>query len=62
MVFSKTKPAEEKTFNLVKDAPVGLSDGKTGTLKDLEKKRSVTLWLSADQQQVVSVSQSKKGK
>jgi RNA polymerase sigma factor (sigma-70 family) len=61
--FSKFKgAAEERTFTLVKNTPIGLPDGKTGALADLAKDRPVTLWLSTDLAQVVGVLQGKKGK
>jgi hypothetical protein len=62
LVSSKTQPAEEKTFNVAKDAPIGLAGGKTGMLAELEKDRQVTLWLSNDQKQVVSISAGKASK
>jgi small nuclear ribonucleoprotein (snRNP)-like protein len=56
LIASKGKAGEEKTFNVVKEAPVTTVGEKTGRLADLEKERPVILWLSADQTMVVSIS------
>ena len=61
MVQVKGQPLEEKTFNVVKDAPIHIAAAPPGRLADLEKERGVTLWLSADQKMVVSIMQ-KSGK
>ena len=58
--IGKWQPAEEKTFSLVKEAPIEIAAGKFGKLTDLEKDRTITLWLSLDQKAVVSVSTVKK--
>lgn len=56
---TKSQPGEEKTFRVVKDAHIEITEGKTGRLSDLEKDRPVILWLSLNQEEVVGISSGK---